>query len=323
MAFVGIDAVIFGAPDLKLARQFCLDWGLRKKSATRSRLVFATQIGSEVIVQPQDSSSLPSRVSPHSNFREVIWGVQSQREVDAIGKDLARDREVRRDADGTIHTVDDAGINIGLRVWRHGGEKKSGGTQFNVPGDRGRIDRIAPFHQQAHPYRMGHIVFFAPNVKQAEAFYRKRLGFWLSDRYAGEAGVFLRWAARSDHHNLFFIKARDGNTDLHHIAFEVSDVHEVFAGGIRFGEKGWQTAVGPGRHPISSAYFWYFKNPLGGSVEYFSDPDFVTPKWKPHNYRVNRFSEWHLLDGIKRIDDGVVRPSLNAMRAMPAPATRT
>jgi len=31
-----------------------------------------------------------------------------------------------------------------------------------------------------------------------------------------------------------------------------------------------------GRHPISSAYFWYFASPLGGMLEYFSNPDFVT-----------------------------------------------
>jgi hypothetical protein len=43
---------------------------------------------------------------------------------------------------------------------------------------------------------------------------------------------------------------------------------------------------------------------------YFCDPDFVTPKWKPTNYRLNRFSEWHLADGIKQSDDGQARPSL-------------
>ena len=59
----------------------------------------------------------------------------------------------------------------------------------------------------------------------------------------------------------------------------------------------------PGRHPVSSAYFWYFKNPLGGSIEYFADPDWVTEQgWKPHNYTVNRFSEWHLPDGLPEND---------------------
>jgi catechol-2,3-dioxygenase len=167
---------------------------------------------------------------------------------------------------------------------------------------------------------MGHIVFTVPDTRVAERFYRQRLGFWLSDRYVGGAGVFLRWARKSEHHNLFFVKSRTGKTDLHHIAFEVRDVHEVFGGGLEFAKRGYTTEVGPGRHPISSAYFWYFKNPLGGAIEYFCDPDYVSEKWKPHNYRVNRFSEWHLNEGIELVDDGKIRPSLKAVKAMSKPS---
>jgi hypothetical protein len=36
----------------------------------------------------------------------------------------------------------------------------------------------------------------------------------------------------------------------------------------------------------------------------------VIGDWKPTNYRLNRFSEWHLADGIKQVDDRHARPSL-------------
>jgi hypothetical protein len=36
----------------------------------------------------------------------------------------------------------------------------------------------------------------------------------------------------------------------------------------------------------------------------------VIGDWKPTNFRVNRFSEWPLADGIKQADDGHIRPSL-------------
>lgn len=68
-----------------------------------------------------------------------------------------------------------------------------------------------------------------------------------------------------------------------------------------------------------AAFFWYFKNPLGGMMEYFCDPDYVTGKWQPHNYKVNRFSEWHLADGIKVPNvhhGGPVRPSLAMAKAI-------
>ncbi|HEV2009250.1 MAG TPA: VOC family protein, partial [Burkholderiales bacterium] len=241
--------------------------------------------------------------------REVIWGVSSGKALDAVANELARDRTVCTDKNGTIHSVDDSGINVGFRVWKHKTEKPGRGTRFNSPGTRARVDAVATAYARARPYRMGHIAFFVPDVKAGERFYR-RLGFWLSDRYAGGAATFLRNAARGDHHNLFLLKSRTGATDVHHIAFEVRDVHEVFGGGLHFAKSGWATAVGPGRHPISSAYFWYFRNPLGGMIEYFCDPDFLTPKWKPTNYRVKRFSEWHLADGIKQVADGHARPSL-------------
>lgn len=309
MAFVGIDTVVFGAPDIGVARKLFADWGLNKLRGGGDSVVFETGIGSRVMVRREDTPELPPRLSGGSNFREVIWGVSSRKQIDAIAKELARDRNVRADTDGTIHSVDDSGINIGFRIWKHKTEKPGRGTRFNSPGARVRVDAVATAYEHARPYRMGHVAFFVPDVKTGEKFYR-RLGFWLSDRYAGGAATFLRNGARGDHHNLFLLKTRTGTTDLHHIAFEVRDVHEVFGGGLHFAKSGWATAVGPGRHPISSAYFWYFRNPLGGMIEYFCDPDFLTPKWKPTNYRINRFSEWHLADGIKQVADGHVRPSL-------------
>ena len=320
MDFVGIDAVEFGAADMKEANRFFTEWGLKRISSSRAGSVFETGIGSQLVVRPEDSPQLRPRLSGGAQFREVIFGVAKRADLEHIEQELARDRKVTKDADGTLHTIDDAGINIGFRVWQRRIEKASRGTEWNGPGHRARVNRTSDVYSNARPHKMGHIVFFAPDTKKAEAFYRRRLGFWLSDRYAGGAGVFLRWAKKSEHHNLFFVKSRTGKTDLHHIAFEVRDLHEVFGGGLAFSKRGWPTEVGPGRHPISSAYFWYFKNPLGGAVEYFCDADYVTDDWKPNNYRVNRFSEWHLVDGIVQRDDGKIRPSLKTVKEMAKPA---
>lgn len=315
--FVGIDAAIFGAPDLSIARKMFADFGLTKVKDGKSGLVFATEIGSEIVIRPSGAKDLPPKLNPACEFREVIWGVASERDVDRIGKELSRDREVRKDRDGTIHSIDDGGVNIGIRVWRHGKEPKHPATlPLNAPGARGRVDAPSPIYQRAHPFRIGHIVFAVPDVRKAERFYVKRLGFSLSDRYAGGAATFLRYAPRADHHNLFMLRLPSRITDLHHIAFEVHDIHEVFGGGMHFAKRGWKTAIGPGRHPISSAYFWYFANPLGGMVEYFSNPDFVTEAWQPTNFRVNRFSEWHLVDGLPVPPETFLRPSLKAAKAM-------
>jgi catechol 2,3-dioxygenase-like lactoylglutathione lyase family enzyme len=315
--FVGIDAVVFGAEDLALARRLFADFGLKKLKDTKSCLTFATEIGSEIVIHPSSAKDLPAKINAGSEFREVIWGVASPSDVERIGATLAHDRPVRRDRDGTIHAVDDGGINIGIRVWRHGKEPKhAAALPLNAPGARGRVDAPSPIYERARPFRIGHIVFAVPDVPKAERFYTKRLGFSLSDRYAGGAATFLRYAPRADHHNLFMLRMPSRVTDLHHIAFEVHDIHEVFGGGLHFTKLGWKTAIGPGRHPISSAYFWYFANPLGGMLEYFSNPDFVTEAWKPTNFRVNRFSEWHLVDGLPVPAETFLRPSLKSVKAM-------
>ena len=315
MTYVGIDAVVYAADDVKLARRFFTDWGLKKIKSNQSQTIFETAIGSQVVIYPSDSKRLPSPAAPGLGYRETIWGVSSSKHLNQIADELSRDQDLQFDDDGTIHAVDPNGFATGFRIWKHKRSVKFDATKYNSPANRQRVDKIATFHQQGRPLRMGHVAFLVPDIKAAETFYCKRLGFPVSDRYAGGSGVFLRYAKQSDHHNLFFIHSKKGKASFHHVAFEVQDIHEVFGGGLAFDRKGWPTEVGPGRHPISSAYFWYFKNPCGGAVEYFSDSDFVTEAWKPTAYRNNRFSEWHVVDGVGQADDGRVRPSMAASQA--------
>ncbi len=316
MAFTGIATVVYGAPDLTLAKKLFSDWGLKEASRGKTAAVFITGAGGQVIACPENTPGLPPRISEQSNFREIVWGVSDQKHLVALAENLARDRAVTLDKAGTLHTTDDSGVHIGFRLWKPAAIKAGNPTIYNQPRLRARVNAVGTTYARAAPHRIGHAAFFVPDVKVAERFYVKRLGFWLSDRYAGGAAVFLRHAARSDHHNLFMLKSRTGGIDLHHFAYEVNDVHEVFGGGLYFSRRQWATAVGPGRHPISSAYFWYFRNPLGGMMEYFCDPDFVTEKWQPHNYKMNRFSEWHLADGIHVPEGGPVRPSLAMAKAI-------
>ena len=76
--------------------------------------------------------------------------------------------------------------------------------------------------------------------------------------------------------------------------------YEVFGGGMNIDRKGWPTQIGPGRHPISSAYFWYVSCPAGALTEYYSDEDYCTEAWEakawdrlPENY-----AEWAVAGGI-------------------------
>jgi hypothetical protein len=63
---------------------------------------------------------------------------------------------------------------------------------------------------------------------------------------------------------------------------------------------GWKTQLGPGRHPISSAYFWYFECPVGALVEYNADEDHLTADWQPREFSPGPtvFAEWAIDGGL-------------------------
>ena len=89
---------------------------------------------------------------------------------------------------------------------------------------------------------------------------------------------------------------------FHHCAFELRDIHEVFGGGLRMNELGWKTHLGPGRHNVTSAYYWYFRSPSGGAAEYGFDTDRLDDNWEPRMIEPTNgaFAEWSLEEGMGR-----------------------
>ena len=130
-----------------------------------------------------------------------------------------------------------------------------------------------------------------------------------SDSYPNR-GAFMRCAPEGGHHDLFLLQLPSGKRGLNHVAFTVRDIHEVFGGGLHFSRKGWETQLGPGRHPVSSAYFWYFRNPAGGLIEYYADEDQLTAEWQPREFEPGPtvFAEWAIDGGL----DGNTRRQKNA-----------
>jgi catechol 2,3-dioxygenase-like lactoylglutathione lyase family enzyme len=171
---------------------------------------------------------------------------------------------------------------------------------FNAPGAPARVNRPAKAYERAEPRHMAHVVVLSPKIEAMRAFYLDVVGFKLTDSYPGN-GYFLRCDGATDHHNLFLLKRGDA-VGFHHVAFDLRDIHEVFGGGLNMQQKGWETHLGPGRHPISSAYFWYFRNPCGGAAEYDSDTDVVTDEWQPRVFQPSpqTFAEWSLEAGMSR-----------------------
>lgn len=301
MAFTGIDAVVFGVADMAEAKRFLDDWGTKPITVETDRLVYETKDGGQVIVRPKDAPELPPAIEAGNTVREVIWGAASE---DELRNALARvaPAGAKPGPDGLPRITDPNGLSLAFRVSRRR-KVAVAPTPANGPGVPQRIDERSPVYDHAEPIKIGHVVFFASDFATMRGFYTERMGLIVSDEYPGH-GAFMRCQIRGEHHNLFILN-RAGRPGVNHVAFTVSDIHEVIGGGLAMSRKGWKTEIGPGRHPISSAYFWYFENPLGAPIEYYADDDFCTEAWKPGVFerKPELFAEWAIAGGI----DGVTR----------------
>jgi len=306
MSISGIDRITYGVTDLASCRRFFLDWGLELVREDEAGLDFVSLNGCELRVRLAGDPALPPAIEPGPTLREVVWGVET-------AADLAALRPALPDAaedDGVLRAADPNGLGIGFRVSRKRPVAVQG-TPVNTWDHAARVDRPSTFYERATPIEIGHVVLFTDRLEEASAFYQG-LGFRLSDRYPGR-GHFLRCAAAGGHHDLFLLQPPAAKRGLNHVAFTVRDIHEVFGGGLHVSRCGWKTQLGPGRHPISSAYFWYFESPAGGLVEYYADEDVLTGNWAPRDFQPGPtvFAEWAIAGGI----DGETRRQREAAPA--------
>jgi len=274
MKILGVDTIVYGAEDVAAGIKYFDDWGVPTGDRGAHGADYRLPSEQTIRVRSAGDKSLPAAVEAGSTAREIIWGVDEKAMLDKLADELGRDREVKRDADGTLHTTDGIGWGIGFKlaaspkIGINGGS--SHGGNLNAPFD--------PPHKAA-PKRMGHVVFNVPpdKAEQATTFYVDRLQFRFSDRSKG-FGDFMRCPGSNEHHNLFFLYA--GKAMFNHVAFEVSGFDEIIFGGKHMVGCGWKPDTKPGRHILGSNLFWYFKNPSGGKTEYYADMDIMDDNWK-------------------------------------------
>jgi catechol 2,3-dioxygenase-like lactoylglutathione lyase family enzyme len=311
MTVLGIDQITYGTDDLALSRRFFQDWGLTLAHQSADELVFKCLNGCRVVVAAMDKAGLPPAIEDGPTLREVVWGVQSADDLARYAELIRQDLgfvDIQADGARRIGCTDPNGLAVRFQVTRKR-EVQLQSAAMNTWTSKPRINQPSPIYERATPIEVGHVVFFCADVPTAEAFYASRFGFVSSDRYPGR-GAFMRCAPDGGHHDLFLLQLPSGKRGINHVAFTVRDIHEVFGGGLHFSRCGWETQLGPGRHPVSSAYFWYFKNPAGGLIEYYADEDQLTADWQPREFEPGPtvFAEWAVdggLDGHTRRQKGV------------------
>lgn len=296
MSLCGIEKLEFGVEDLARCDKFITDFGLTPTGAAGDHC-YETLSGAQLTLCSADSPDLPPAFESGSTLRRITWGV-SQPSVLAEIVERMRGQPGFEQQQTWAGCCDPNGMALRVALSRQ--------RQVTLPvepmnqwGDMRRIDRPSPVYDVATPINIGHVVFFVADLAQTERFYREVLGFHVSDRYTDRA-VFLRCERRGGHHNLFLLQLPEGRRGLNHVAFTVRDIHEVIGGGLAMNKARWSTFIGPGRHPISSAYFWYVNSPAGGAFEYYSNEDWLTENWQPRElvHSLTSFTEWAVAGGI-------------------------
>lgn len=297
MSVEGIDEVTFGTQDLAACQRFFGDWGLSPISASEQELVFESLNGCRVLAAASDKPGLPPGVEADPTLREVVWGVQSPADLDTI-RERFKTQPGFVDNGDRVGCTDPNGLAVRVQVSRKRPVQLTT-AKTNTWTDRGRVNQPAPAYDRATPVEVGHVVFFVKDLAATTAFYEQCLGFVVSDRYPGR-GHFLRCAPNGGHHDLFLLETPEKRVGLNHVAFTVRDLHEVIGGGLHMSRQGWDTELGPGRHPISSAMFWYYQSPAGALWEYYTDEDELTADWQPREFTPGPtvFAEWAVKGGI-------------------------
>jgi len=289
MAILRIERVVYGVTDIAECSRFFTDFGLTPVAGADGTAgqgpatMFRTQAGQEIEIRPFDDPELPAPLEPGSTVREVVWGVDTQEALTALAVDLATDREVRRDPDGSLHTVDETGYGLGFRLAEVAGTASDGGAD-NTHGQTTRWNKPIDPVGDVRPMRLCHIALNIPKQgrQAAVGFYTDRLGFRATD-VVEPMGVFMRAEGDFDQHTMLLCHRPD-KAGINHTAYQVDSFDEVIVGANRMIERGWFEARRLGRHTIGSNVFRFIHAPCGGRVEFAADMDRVDDSYETRTH---------------------------------------
>jgi 2,3-dihydroxybiphenyl 1,2-dioxygenase len=264
--------------------------------------------GTEVLgfeVSPDSNDRLLYLRADENHHRFAIWSGDSD-DVSYVGWQVA-DVEALEAAGAALEKA-------GVAVTRGSGEEAADRrvhsfTHFVCPHSGVRMELVVSpeqiFMPRFRPTRdlagfrtgdqgLGHVVLYAPDVRAAAEFYKRALGFGVTD-YAvipgvGPLAVFLHCNPR--HHSLAFMAIPGAPRKIQHVMFETVTMDDV---GLSFDlcqAKNIITTT-PGKHHNDHTYSFYFRNPSAWHVEFGWAPRTIDPAtWTTEEYGLRPGNAW-------------------------------
>jgi catechol 2,3-dioxygenase-like lactoylglutathione lyase family enzyme len=283
---MGLEGVVYGVDDVESSARFLDDFGLEKIEASAAGAKLAVRgEGTFIELRKAGDSALPGAVEAGPTMREIVWAVSDKAALDAIGAELAKDRQVTTDREGRLHAVGPKGYGLAFAVTQ--AKRETAPPQRDMHTANSRVAG----YERAVPDHLGHMGVFTSDMDEMANFYIKRLGFTLSDTIKG-FGKFIRAPGSINHHNL--LVAFRPQLGMQHLSLRLADIDEIGVGIGQMERAGWQRVWGPGRHRPGSDMFVFFKNPAGSFIEYHCDEDFITDatQWTPREFETQGMQHW-------------------------------
>jgi len=247
----GLGYVALNVSDIDKSRAFYTDIvGLENVGESEGQVFLrCSDTHHDIILCPAGS------VTP--GLKRVGWEMESLDAVVAVGEDL------RCAGIKTTPVSDTEAARLGIRDALRAVDPITGAMhEFYAHMDFGK-DAFRPKHTNLEG--MGHVVLATPDLPASERFYCDVMNFRISDRI-GNAVIHMRCFPNPLHHS-FGIGAASA-AQLHHLTFMVAHVDDIGRANKRMADHQVPIVYGPGRHPQSGSFFFYFLDPDGFTLEY-------------------------------------------------------
>jgi len=267
----------FQAPDLDVMEAFLTEFGMQRSARTADALYMRG-------TDPQHHVHVTHLGEPA--FLGLAFHAASRADLDRLAAAVGARVEALDEPGGgaAVRLTDPDGRRIDVV---HGIEAVPPlPLQTHPPSNTGAsrvrvnaLQRVQPGPSQVK--RCGHAAIKTADLDALWRWYRTHLGMLVSDDFWIEGpekpiGRFARCdrgREGADHHTLLLLGV--GEAKLGHVAWEVADFDDLMVGHERLAAAGARHYWGIGRHILGGQIFDYWKDPLGFTVEHWTDSDLL------------------------------------------------